>query len=73
MRLSELKVGESATVDKIGTGEKERERLFSMGLTEGVTVTVVKKSPFGSPTLIKVRDFYLALRTDTLKRIAVKV
>ena len=72
MRLSELKVGESATVEKIGTGERAKVRLFEMGLTEGITVTVIKKSPFGSPILIKVRDFYLALRTDTLKRITVR-
>ena len=71
MRLSELAVGESASVYKVMTSERERERLFEMGITDGVIVTVVKKAPFGSPTLLKVRDFYVALRRETLKNIAV--
>ena len=66
-----MTVGESASVYRVMTGEKEKEKLFEMGITDGVRVTVVKKAPFGSPTLLKVRDFYVALRRETLQKIAV--
>ena len=72
MRLSDLKVGESATVIFLHIKDADRKRLEEMGLTCGTSVTVTKKAPFGSPVLLKVRDVYLALRVEMLKKIEVK-
>ena len=72
MRLSELKIGESAVVTAIKLKKKDRERLFSFGIREGVLITVVRKSLFGSPTLVKISDFFVALQEKTLFGIEVE-
>ena len=73
MKLSELKVGESGVVIVIKLSKIEREHLFTLGVKEGEIVTVSKKSLFGSPTLVKVSDYYVALQEKTLNRIEVKI
>ena len=43
-----------------------------MGLTEGVTVTLVRRAPLGDPLELKVRDFYLAIRSSAAEKIEVE-
>lgn len=72
MKLSELKKGETATVVGIKLKEKELKRLEDMGLTEGVTVRVIRFSVMGDPVEISLRGFNLALRTSTAEDIFVE-
>jgi len=71
MKLSSLKVGESATVKEIGTTKSLKDRLNYMGLTVGVKVTVVRFSPFNDPIEIKLRDFLMAIRMADADKIEV--
>ena len=72
MKLSEAEIGTSLRVLKINTGKKLALRLNSIGIIPGTTITPVKKGVFGSPILIKVRDFYLAIRDDEAKQMEVE-
>ena len=71
MLLSELETGGTAKIKRLKNSEKMRKRLINMGLTEGVSVTLIRKSPFGDPLEIKVRDFCLALRVSEAAKIEV--
>ena len=74
MKLSELKIGESAKIISVNTALALKKRLNYMGLIDGVKVTVVRFSPFGDPIEIKLRDFMMAVRkTDASKIIVEKV
>lgn len=72
MKLSELKKGETATVVGIKLKGKELKRLNDMGLTEGVTVRIIRFSVMGDPVEISLRGFDLALRMSTADSIIVE-
>lgn len=72
MKLSELKIGESAKVKEINTSKTLKDRLNYMGLTCGVSVTVIRFSPFGDPIEIKLRDFLMAIRMSDAEKILVE-
>ena len=72
MLMSDLIKGESAVVKFIGLNAKIRKRLYDIGFTEGVEITVAGFAPAGDPMRIKIRDFYLALRLSEKKKIEVE-
>lgn len=72
MKLVSLSPSDSAKVLKILCDKKTKNRLFKMGLTEGVTVTLVRRAPLGDPLELKVRDFYLAIRSSAAEKIEVE-
>ena len=72
MKLASLSPSDTAKVLKILCDKKTKNRLFKMGLTEGVTVTLVRRAPLGDPLELKVRDFYLAIRSSAAEKIEVE-
>ncbi len=71
MWLSELSVGESATVNNIYLKGGMRRRVFDIGLTNGTKVKCVMKSPLGDPTAYEIRGAIIALRNNDGKNIEV--
>ena len=72
--LSELKKGEKAVIEKIEVvGQTFRQRLFEMGITEGVIVLIKKIAPLGDPVGVEVRGYELCVRKSELKKICVRV
>jgi ferrous iron transport protein A len=70
--LSQVKVGQSAVVQKIlGDGALKRH-ILDMGITKGAKIEVHKAAPFGDPIQITVRGFELSLRKEDAKIIAVE-
>lgn len=68
--LDKLKVGQSATVNKINTQDKIlRRRIMDMGITHGVVITVIKIAPLGDPVAISLRGYTLSIRKSDLKMI----
>ena len=47
--LSQLEIGESATVAVVNGEGAVRRRLFDMGITPGAEVYLRKKAPLGDP------------------------
>ncbi len=71
--LDQLNPGQLATVKKIGGKGAIRRRLLDMGLTNGVTIEVVRTSPLGDPVEYKVRGYHLSLRRSEAEQIKVEV
>lgn len=69
--MSFLKTGESASLHDIAEASPLRQRLFDLGFTKGSVVTVLRKSLFGDPIQIKVRDSQFAIRKSDAKHIKV--
>lgn len=70
--LREVKVGETAVVEKLqGEGALKR-RIMDMGITKGAEVFVRKVAPLGDPIEITVRGYELSIRKSEAENIMVK-
>lgn len=71
MTLRDLKPGEAGTVISIGEKGPLKRRIMDMGITQGVSVKVVKVAPLGDPIEINIRGYELSLRKDEAAQIEV--
>ena len=63
MQFSDLKIGQTACITAINTGDDVyRKHLIAMGLLPGTEFTVLRIAPLGDPIEIFVRGFALSLR-----------
>ena len=62
--LRDVKVGETATVQKIHGDRALKRRIMDMGITKGTEITVRKVAPLGDPVEVTVRGYELSLRKD---------
>lgn len=70
--LSQLSIGESATVIAVNGEGAIRRRLFDMGITPGVDVYLRKKAPLGDPIEVSLRGYELTLRKAEASLVQVK-
>lgn len=70
-RLSELKVGEEATIEKI-VDEKLGIRLMELGLIPGEIIKVNFFAPLGDPMSITISNYQLSLRKSDADKVLVK-
>ncbi len=70
--LSQLKIGEKATVIAVHGEGAVRRRLFDMGITPGAEVYLRKKAPLGDPIEIAIRGYELTLRKAEAANVEVK-
>ena len=71
MKLSELKTGQSATIDTVGGEGSLRQHFLDMGIIPGAEMTLVKLAPMGDPMQLRLHGYELSLRLDDAKRIDV--
>ena len=70
--LRDVKVGETAVIEKLhGEGALKR-RIMDMGLTKGTQVYVHKVAPLGDPMELTVRGYELSVRKADAELIEVK-
>ncbi|MGM9803129.1 MAG: ferrous iron transport protein B [Muribaculaceae bacterium] len=62
MLLSELKVGQSAKVVRVGGEGELRQHFLDMGLIPQATVKLMKFAPMGDPMELRTGDYELTLR-----------
>lgn len=72
MKLSELKIGQSAYIKAVEGNVALRRRLLDMGLTPKTKVTLRKTAPLGDPMELFLRGYDLTLRKDDAKNIEVE-
>ena len=72
MILTNLTIGEKATVVSINGNNAVTKRLMDMGVVPGVSVRVIKSAPFGDPLEIRVRGYHLAMRKSEADTIEVQ-
>lgn len=70
--LKDVKIGESAVIEKLhGEGALKR-RIMDMGLTKGTKVYVRKVAPLGDPMELTVRNYELSVRKADAEMIEVE-
>ena len=70
--LKDVKIGETAVIEKLhGEGALKR-RIMDMGLTKGTEVFVRKVAPLGDPMELTVRGYELSVRKADADLIEVK-
>ena len=70
--LSQLNVGETATVVSLDLPESVQNHLMHMGFVPDALVTVLRRAPAGDPTVYGVDGMEIALRRETAESIHVK-
>ncbi len=73
MTLKELKVGESAIIQKVGGEGALRQHFLDMGVIPQARVTLVKYAPMGDPMELRIRGYELTLRLEDAARIEVRL
>jgi len=71
MRLSELKIGETAYVIKIYGRGGVKKRLAEIGFIKGRKVIAVKEAPLSDPVEYKIMGYYVSIRKSEAKLIEV--
>lgn len=65
-------IGQNLRIRGFSVPDGVRLRLLEMGLTEGAECRVVRYAPLGDPIEVKVRGYFLSLRTDEARGILVE-
>jgi len=71
-RLSELKVGMLSKVLRIEGNDEITFRLLEMGLTPGVSISLVGAAPLGDPLEYELRGYRLSLRKSEAARVEIE-
>ena len=70
--LTQIAVGQTATVKALNGDGPLRRRIMDMGLTRGTDVKVVKIAPLGDPIELSVRGYDLSIRRTEADKIMVE-
>ncbi len=70
--LDQLPPGSNARVLHIEGEDGLSRRLSEIGFWPNTSVTVLRRAPFGDPTLYHLRGFQLALRSSEAARVIVE-
>ena len=70
--LRDVKVGESAVIEKLHGEGAIKRRIMDMGLTKGTEVYVRKVAPLGDPMELTVRGYELSVRKGDAENIEIR-
>ncbi len=73
MTIKDLKIGQSARIDKVGGTGALRQHFLDMGMIPGAIVTLVKLAPMGDPMELRIHGYELTLRIADAEKIDVTV
>ncbi len=71
--LSELKVGERATITTVGGEGALRQHFLDMGVIPGARIEFVKRAPLGDPLEYRIHGYELTLRKEDAQKIGIAV
>ena len=71
MSLSEIRIGEDATVAGLDLPAEVQHHLMHMGFVPGARVMALRRAPAGDPTVYAIDGMEIALRRDTAAAIRV--
>ena len=71
--LNELNPGETAVVKELKTRGSIRRRLLDIGLVKDTKIECVWKSPAGDPAAFLIRGAVIAIRSEDMKDIVVRI
>mgnify|MGYP000867924897 CR=1 FL=1 len=70
--LRDIKIGDSAVIEKLHGEGALRRRFMDMGLTKGTEVIVRKVAPLGDPIELTVRGYELSVRKGDAEMVEVR-
>ena len=68
-KLSEIKQGQSAYIEKVGGDGALRQHLLDMGVIPGAHVKLIKFAPMGDPMELRIHGYELTLRLADAEKI----
>lgn len=71
MTLKDLKIGQTAVIDRVGGEGALRQHFLDMGVIPGARVTLVKLAPMGDPMELSIHGYELTLRLADASKIRV--
>ena len=71
MDLSQVKEGQSCTIDRVGGSGNFRRRVLEMGIIKGTCVRVEKYAPLKDPLELIVKGYHISLRVEEAALITV--
>ncbi|MGM0640438.1 MAG: FeoA domain-containing protein [Thermotogota bacterium] len=72
INLNQLKEGIEAKILSIETNNRDRERLYALGLKPGKNIKLFHVSPFNDPKIFKIDENKIMLRNSEASRIFVE-
>jgi ferrous iron transport protein A len=73
MKLSDLKRGEVARIERLEADDNMTRKLLELGLSEGLELRLLHTGPFGrDPLAIEVNDRFLALRRRDASHVVIE-
>lgn len=72
MKLSEIKQGQSAVIERIGGSGALRRRILEMGILKGTHIYVEKYAPLKDPLELIVKGAHVSLRVEEAAQIMVQ-
>ena len=73
MTLKDLKIGQTAVIDKVGGEGSLRQHFLDMGVIPGAEVSFVKLAPMGDPMQLRIHGYELTLRLADAEKIDVSL
>lgn len=70
--LNDIGQGQEATILRLRGNGAIRQRLMDMGMMRGVRVRVERRAPLGDPIAIRLKGYFLAIRSDEARLIEVE-
>ena len=70
-KLSEIKQGQSAYIEKVGGEGALRQHLLDMGVIPGAHVKLIKFAPMGDPMELRIHGYELTLRLADAEKIEI--
>jgi len=70
--LKDVKIGETAVIERLHGEGAIKRRIMDMGLTRGTEITVRKVAPLGDPMELTVRGYELSVRKGDAERIEIR-
>jgi Fe2+ transport system protein FeoA len=71
MDLSQVKEGQSCTIDRVGGSGNFRRRVLEMGIVKGSVVQIEKYAPLKDPLELIVKGYHISLRVAEAAQIKV--
>lgn len=62
--LNKLEIGQTLIVNELDCPKNIKYKLYDLGFTRGVSVTLVSKSPLGDPLNVLLRGYKLAIEKN---------
>ena len=72
-KLSEIKQGQSAYIEKVGGDGALRQHLLDMGVIPGAHVKLIKFAPMGDPMELRIHGYELTLRLADAEKIEIMI